>query len=258
MTALDNPFLDAILSDPLDDTVRLVYADWLEENGQHQRAVETRWMVTHPQNSWVCLCFQHNGKCPACQIVPECQSIPRRADAPKETPYVINRGMVSEVRMTLALFLEQAETLFRQFPIERVVATTHQKRPTGVPNQVYDWYNDRGFQVWNQTGFCTHLPAEIWGLLNGDIQIYNSSIGVVGHDTHQCRPLPSTRSLRAAEGRFARSPPTNHGDHMTSEERDPLADARSEWFSVGFQAGVVTMGIAILAAILIARVVVCY
>jgi uncharacterized protein (TIGR02996 family) len=32
------PFLRAICADPEDDTARLVYADWLEENGQPERA----------------------------------------------------------------------------------------------------------------------------------------------------------------------------------------------------------------------------
>jgi uncharacterized protein (TIGR02996 family) len=34
----DDAFLQAILEDPDDDTPRLVYADWLDENGQHDRA----------------------------------------------------------------------------------------------------------------------------------------------------------------------------------------------------------------------------
>jgi len=34
----DSPFLDAIQSTPLDDTPRLIYADWLEENDQPERA----------------------------------------------------------------------------------------------------------------------------------------------------------------------------------------------------------------------------
>ena len=33
-----NPFLQAILDNPDDDTPRLVYADWLDENGDPERA----------------------------------------------------------------------------------------------------------------------------------------------------------------------------------------------------------------------------
>jgi uncharacterized protein (TIGR02996 family) len=38
MTDRERGFLDAVLADPSDDFVRLVYADWLEENDQAERA----------------------------------------------------------------------------------------------------------------------------------------------------------------------------------------------------------------------------
>src|SRR5262249_35857239 len=38
MTQQDEGFLDAILEDPEDDAVRLIYADWLEEHDQPARA----------------------------------------------------------------------------------------------------------------------------------------------------------------------------------------------------------------------------
>ncbi len=49
------PFLKAICENPDDDTVRLVYADWLEENGDPERAEFIRCQVvsagnTHPKN----------------------------------------------------------------------------------------------------------------------------------------------------------------------------------------------------------------
>jgi uncharacterized protein (TIGR02996 family) len=34
----DNPFLRAVIANPDDDLTRLVYADWLDENGQGERA----------------------------------------------------------------------------------------------------------------------------------------------------------------------------------------------------------------------------
>lgn len=33
-----HPLFSAILANPADDGVRLVYADWLEENGEGERA----------------------------------------------------------------------------------------------------------------------------------------------------------------------------------------------------------------------------
>ena len=45
MTPEERSFLDAILADPADDTVRLVYADWLEEHGRPERAEFIRLQV---------------------------------------------------------------------------------------------------------------------------------------------------------------------------------------------------------------------
>lgn len=43
------PFLRAICADPEDDTVRLVYADWLDENGDPDRAEFIRLQVAVPE-----------------------------------------------------------------------------------------------------------------------------------------------------------------------------------------------------------------
>ncbi|VTR92373.1 Repeat-companion domain protein OS=Isosphaera pallida (strain ATCC 43644 / DSM 9630 / IS1B) GN=Isop_0537 PE=4 SV=1 [Gemmata massiliana] len=42
------PFLKAICDNPDDDTVRLVYADWLEENGDPERAEFIRLQIAYP------------------------------------------------------------------------------------------------------------------------------------------------------------------------------------------------------------------
>jgi uncharacterized protein (TIGR02996 family) len=44
--------LKAILANPAEDTPRLVYADWLEENGQGERAEFIRWQVAHPSTDY--------------------------------------------------------------------------------------------------------------------------------------------------------------------------------------------------------------
>jgi len=43
------PFLRAICTDPEDDTVRLVFADWLDENGDPERAEFIRLQVRRAQ-----------------------------------------------------------------------------------------------------------------------------------------------------------------------------------------------------------------
>lgn len=42
-------FLADILADPEDDTVRLIYADWLEDNGKPKRANVIRQMIANPE-----------------------------------------------------------------------------------------------------------------------------------------------------------------------------------------------------------------
>lgn len=41
-TTEESAFLAAILTEPEDDTVRLVYADWLQEHGDDARAASIR------------------------------------------------------------------------------------------------------------------------------------------------------------------------------------------------------------------------
>jgi uncharacterized protein (TIGR02996 family) len=43
---IERDFLDALLANPGDDALRLVYADWLEEHGQHRRAEFVRLQCT--------------------------------------------------------------------------------------------------------------------------------------------------------------------------------------------------------------------
>lgn len=47
MTTSD-ALLAAVLANPADDLPRLVYADWLDENGQPERAEFIRHAVAHP------------------------------------------------------------------------------------------------------------------------------------------------------------------------------------------------------------------
>lgn len=48
MTHDDGDFLRKIIAGPAEDTPRLVYADWLQENDQESRANAIRWMVDKP------------------------------------------------------------------------------------------------------------------------------------------------------------------------------------------------------------------
>jgi uncharacterized protein (TIGR02996 family) len=50
-----NPFLAAILSDPADDTPRLVYADWLDETAEMVPCPQCSQYADDPENPWKCV-----------------------------------------------------------------------------------------------------------------------------------------------------------------------------------------------------------
>lgn len=90
----------AILANPAEDSVRLVFADLLDESGSEfaERAAHIRWAVENPQNSTVCLCRDvRNLPCPTCRMLgDEIASIP--ALTTRDTSYVLNRGFINEIR----------------------------------------------------------------------------------------------------------------------------------------------------------------
>lgn len=146
----------SILENPADDTVRLAYADHLDETDEREgcgrcpqpkryprinavvllpclicegvgtvpgrrarRAAHIRWAVRNPHNSAVCLCGvrpENEIPCEVCRLLGE-----EVLDIPKrtdgETHYVANRGFVSEIRCTLA----GAFGAFLKNPVTRVV-----------------------------------------------------------------------------------------------------------------------------------------
>jgi uncharacterized protein (TIGR02996 family) len=99
-------FIAAICACPEDDTARLVFADWLEEHGEHERAAYIRNMILTPsrilvfkeQRDWMVL--------------------------PEGILAIWGRGFVESVTCTAADFLRHADALLREHPITRVRLTT--------------------------------------------------------------------------------------------------------------------------------------
>lgn len=95
-------FLQAILADPFDEAVRLVYADWLGEDGQAERAASVRdgrrrtleaALLTDPVlMAW------------AIRLCPAFALLPMPVSHTAKTRYVIRLGFVEEVALTLAEF----------------------------------------------------------------------------------------------------------------------------------------------------------
>jgi uncharacterized protein (TIGR02996 family) len=95
-----------ILAAPADDAPRLVYADWLEENGHLERAELIRLMVHFPRDV-----ARYRPPRPGSLYWP---------DAPGWLGYGVRRGFVAEIECPPGLFLAHAADLFARHPITRV------------------------------------------------------------------------------------------------------------------------------------------
>ncbi len=169
-----------ILERPADDTVRLVYADWLEENGQGERAElalrqfagEDVWSVVFG------LCF--GGAKPFAQLMPSehYHSVSVSGGAPARLNYdskvdshrvtlVLERGFVSRIELPCAVFLTHAAELFGRFPLETVVLTDREASEwtsSGELHGMYFWY-DRGDMAHER--HAHHIPREMCPMREG-------------------------------------------------------------------------------------------
>lgn len=126
-------FLKAILADPADDSVRLIYADHLEESGDAGRARLIRWQCKtgreirlHPSRNrtgprgW---CFVERPprwtRAVAASILP-----PPDRDGPVITRATVSRGFVEEVECVAAFWLARGAEILRSQPVTRVRLTT--------------------------------------------------------------------------------------------------------------------------------------
>ena len=162
--------LRAVLCDPGDDTARLAFADWLDENGDERRAGFVRdcvanWPVIHDLRDEL-----HSLR-PAGMTV---SGFGKQDDGDGERPcwrfgvpggigesvsLVFDRGFVDEVRLPAAAFTEDfARELFARHPVTRVVLTDREPQqwlpeirglPPGCANR---WF-------WNVRGPDPSVPG---------------------------------------------------------------------------------------------------
>lgn len=156
--------LAAVLANPADDAPRLAYADWLDEDGQDRMAKAVRWGVAHPENSQVCLCHWPLGKmpelCAICLGRSDLGGIPRREPG-GDTPYVIHRGLVSELRLPTEAFVAVAADLFRRHPVTKVVLTGAEPFEG---RKLWSWYDVKYQDNYHPQ---SDVPSEIFALLTG-------------------------------------------------------------------------------------------
>lgn len=174
MTSTDtgSALLRAILEDPTDDAVRLVYADWLDEQGQSERAEYIRvalrlyhyrtleiegvtWDELFTRAETLLARHQFAWRNDSCSGLPWGNWVSE-----------FHRGFVCEVRLTLTDFMRHAQALFAHHPIERVVLTDREPSPYVGPMTCYSWRTSRGSPF---TGDDSHpvVPEPIYDLLDG-------------------------------------------------------------------------------------------
>ncbi len=148
-------WITAVCRDPHDDQLRLIFADWLDEQGTESDAKQAQFIRMdieyenkfprsfRPRNQfpvdlrnyWI----EHNTKRTKLGLDGCVEWYP----TPISLIPVVSRGFVGEVRCTQAAFLEHAKILFDRNPIEKVVLTDREPRiDHSYDSSRYYWLSD--------------------------------------------------------------------------------------------------------------------
>ncbi len=207
--------LRAILDDPQADDRRLVYADYLEENGQQQRAEFIRVQVAlaaheravadgiEPDNpfapgylifskrqalnarmhdllckhAWEWLKVEGLATYSSRVGFPMEGWLSKEAGGPGvELAITVNRGFVSEVRAPLAELLQHLPAILKHHPVVRVEATDRNPA-TDDKGRGHGWYRWKHYHQLPDSREEDDLPAELFDLLQGGSR--TERVGVV-------------------------------------------------------------------------------
>lgn len=124
----EQSFIRAICENPADATLRLVFCDWLEENGQEGRAhlIRTHFHQNYPPDDI---------DTARRMIGPSYSMCPNLLDS-----MVIRKGFVREIRLKADAFVQYAEVLFSHHPIEEVRLTDRIPGPYVEHHSHHYWY----------------------------------------------------------------------------------------------------------------------
>lgn len=193
---MEPAFLRDICEHPGDDAPRLIFADWLEDNGRPERAEFIRGSIRVPQCSHLAL--TRDDPFPLLGLEPGTPTLVGGGptgrgelrtwawgetdalglvvtDLGRGLSYRVDRGFVSGVMGTLADFLRHGKKLFTAHPIEEVRLCD--REPCGQEGEPWWWY--RGDSPRNRAwwGGRHHIPSVLFGLiatLDGDIWMHQS------------------------------------------------------------------------------------
>jgi uncharacterized protein (TIGR02996 family) len=113
----EDALLKAVIAEPDDDSPRLIYADWLEENGQEERAEFIRVQVA---------LWKANAGGRACgELRARSAALLREHDIAWARPFhwaathwTYDRGFIRDASCELPRFVTHAEALFRHAPLQ--------------------------------------------------------------------------------------------------------------------------------------------
>lgn len=194
MTNTEAGLLDDIIANPADDVPRLIYADWLEDHGQDERAEFIRVQIDE-MTKHTCKCapalFVSPG-CPTCKLVKPMRSrnrslLTKLADAfrpqvpwswsvsiftpTRDTPRsIIRRGFLAEVHAPLSVLREHLPRLVREQPLEAVRATN--REPLNLHNRDlsrFRFAKDFGVLIGSTPHEHMYLPEQLWNYMPSDM-----------------------------------------------------------------------------------------
>jgi uncharacterized protein (TIGR02996 family) len=207
-----------IIEHPEADDLRLIYADWLEDHGEEERAALIRWMLADAR---VEAKFKHkpeDGNYFTCWSDHSLEGNPYRPrwrgeiagswacsmriamvgtdDIPDEPPFgitddftvVFRRGFVAEVHAPIAVLQQHLPALVRQHPIERVRATDKEPDQYAALSDLWpehwSWWSDNDNNP-------SSVQKQVWSLIDGFDPGYTSL-------EEECRNYPTAEAAHEA------------------------------------------------------------
>jgi uncharacterized protein (TIGR02996 family) len=180
MTTERAAFLDAIRTNPDDDTARLVYADFLQEHGEGDRAEFIRWQVARfhdlsdgPLDRFVE--WPRDGGVWPYDDWPDSATAIFGPHLPRVT-FRWRRGFIDSVGLPVAVFTRNAKSLFARHPVTDV--SLHDVRPELHPAHVEPDAAEPdgkphilvGVDTEQDTLFGCRVPMPVWYRLVGLIE----------------------------------------------------------------------------------------
>lgn len=187
MNNTENDLLRGILDDPASDERRLVYADWLEESGEAERAEFVRKAVQYPHAEFARLTEgplhpfyllgmqdKHSARPwhwgdtgEGVVVTDETAGIMYRPD----------RGFVNEVRCRLEDWTQHGPVIVACQPVTRVVVTDREPADRSSVNGMWYWFRD-GRNALGHWSDGNHLPDLLFRFLTDSASPGTDTIGL--------------------------------------------------------------------------------